>query len=406
MKILHTADWHLGKKLENFQRLPEQAEVLNEICEIADAQEVNAVIIAGDLFDTFNPSSEAVDLFYKTLKKLSNNGKRLIVAIAGNHDSPERIEAPDPLARECGIVFSGFPFTETPRFKLESGLEITKSAPGFIEVKLPEVATPIRLILTPYANELRMKMYLGANDETEMRSVLEQHWQQLADMYCDTHGVNLLVTHLFMMEENGAQESEPEDEKSILHIGGAQAVFTKNIPPQIQYTALGHLHRGHQVHDIPCPVVYSGSPISYSFSEADQAKYVMLLKIEAGEQVERTKIQLSKGKKLLRYKAQSMEDALQWLHAHPDTLVEITIVTTTYLTAQDRKNLLQAHDGIITILPELKLDDTTKETQKSIDLNQNIETLFIQYFESKKGIAPNQDLLDLFKEITAENTEL
>src|SRR5579872_1513255 len=108
MKILHTADWHLGKRLENFSRFEEQVEVLDEICQIADNESADVVIIAGDLFDTFNPTSEAVDLFYKTLKRLANDGKRAVVAIAGNHDSPERIEAPDPLARECGIVFAGF----------------------------------------------------------------------------------------------------------------------------------------------------------------------------------------------------------------------------------------------------------------------------------------------------------
>ena len=82
MKILHTSDWHLGKKLENFSRLEEQKYILDEICNIADAQEVDLIIIAGDLFDTFNPPTEAIDLFYKSLKRLSKNGSRPIIAIA------------------------------------------------------------------------------------------------------------------------------------------------------------------------------------------------------------------------------------------------------------------------------------------------------------------------------------
>ena len=99
MKILHTADWHLGKKLETIPRIEEQKTVLEEICEIADREAVHAVLVAGDLFDTFNPSSEAEELLYKTLKRLSKNGRRAVIAIAGNHDSPKHIEAPDPLAR-------------------------------------------------------------------------------------------------------------------------------------------------------------------------------------------------------------------------------------------------------------------------------------------------------------------
>ena len=100
MKILHTSDWHLGKRLEEFSRLEEQKAVMQEICEIAEREQADAVIVAGDLFDTFNPPTEAIDLLYKTLKRLTANGRRPVIAIAGNHDSPDRIEAPDPLARD------------------------------------------------------------------------------------------------------------------------------------------------------------------------------------------------------------------------------------------------------------------------------------------------------------------
>src|SRR5690606_976763 len=105
LKILHTADWHLGKRLQEFSRLEEQNEVLNEIIKIADREAVDLVLLAGDIFDAFNPSHEAVELLYKTLRKLSNNGKRPIIAISGNHDSTQFVAAPDPLARELGIFF-------------------------------------------------------------------------------------------------------------------------------------------------------------------------------------------------------------------------------------------------------------------------------------------------------------
>jgi exonuclease SbcD len=92
MKVLHT-DWHLGKNWIIFSFEEEQQRVMNEICDIADSQNTDVVIVAGDLFDTFNPPVEAVDLLYKTLKRLTNNGKRPVVA-AGNHDSPDRIDSP------------------------------------------------------------------------------------------------------------------------------------------------------------------------------------------------------------------------------------------------------------------------------------------------------------------------
>ncbi|MFY9150770.1 MAG: exonuclease subunit SbcD, partial [Prolixibacteraceae bacterium] len=192
MKILHTSDWHLGKRLEDFPRMEEQQAVLKEICEIADREQVDAILIAGDLFDTFNPPTEAVELFYRTLKQLACDGKRAVIAIAGNHDSPDRIEAPDPLARECGIIFAGYPNSEIPLFKLESGLKVLKSNQGFVELKLPGTDVPLRILLTPYANEFRLKTYLGHEEtEEELRLVLQEKWQELANEYCDTKGVNV-----------------------------------------------------------------------------------------------------------------------------------------------------------------------------------------------------------------------
>ena len=134
MRILHTSDWHLGKRLDDFSRLEEQRAVLQEIREVADREEVDVVLVAGDLFDTFNPPTEAVELLYKTLKGLTNDGRRPVIAIAGNHDSPDRIESPDPLARECGIIFTGYPHSIVPPFALDSGLKVLRSDEGFVEL--------------------------------------------------------------------------------------------------------------------------------------------------------------------------------------------------------------------------------------------------------------------------------
>ena len=403
MRILHTSDWHLGKRLEDFSRLEEQQAVLQEICEIAELEEIDAVLIAGDLFDTFNPSTEAVDLFYKTLKRLSNNGRRPVIAIAGNHDSPDRIEAPDPLARECGIIFAGYPNSVVPLFELESGLKVLRSEEGFLELKLPGNSIPLRLLLTPYANEFRLKTYLGQeNSEEELRTVLQGKWQELAAKYCDENGINILVTHLFVVKKGDALPEEPTDEKPILHVGGAQVIFTENIPQQIQYTAIGHLHRMHQVDSKPCPVYYSGSLISYSFAEANQKKYVLLIDAEPGTIVKISEIELAKGKKLLRKRSEGLEDAIHWLNENQDCLAELTMVTDTYLTAQERKQLNAAHSGIVTIIPEVRnATEFQSGSKKGIDLTRNMEELFADYFRHSKGQDPNDEIIKLFTEILA-----
>ncbi|MFV0269549.1 MAG: exonuclease SbcCD subunit D [Draconibacterium sp.] len=404
MKILHTSDWHLGKRLDDFSRLEEQQAVLQEICEIADHEQADAVLVAGDLFDTFNPPSEAVDLLYKTLKRLTNNGRRPVIAIAGNHDSPDRIEAPDPLARECGIIFAGYPNSRIAPFELESGLKVFNSEDGFLEVQLPGKTVQLRILLTSYANEYRLKTCLGVeNSEEDLRAVLQKQWETLAEQYCDEKGVNVLVSHLFMVRKGDELPEEPEDEKPILHVGGAQAVYTENIPSKIQYTALGHLHRMHRVDNDSNPVYYSGSPLSYSFAEANQKKYVLLIDVEPGQTAEVREIELSSGKRLLRKRAEGLEAALQWLSENQDALVELTLVTETYLTAIDRKQLNKAHAGIVSIIPEVtNPDNLGGNQQKQIDLSRSMEELFRDYFKHEKRQEPNDEIKRLFTEILAE----
>ena len=407
MKLLHTSDWHLGKRLEDFSRIEEQQAVLQEICEIAERKQVDAIIVAGDLFDTFNPPTEAVDLFYRTLKLLTNNGKRPVIAIAGNHDSPDRIEAPDPLARECGIIFAGYPNSVVPLFELESGLKVLHSEEGFLELQIPGTSVPLRMLLTPYANEFRLKTYLGQeNSEDELRIVLQERWKKLANIYCDANGVNLLVTHLFVVKKGDTLPEEPVDEKPILHVGGAQVIYTENIPKQNQYTAIGHLHRMHQVDSVPCPVYYSGSLLSYSFAEANQKKYVILIDVEPGKVASVQEIELTKGKKLLRKRAEGIEEALLWLTQNQESLVELTMVTDTYLTAQERKQLNGVHNGIVTIIPEVKnATGLTSGTKKSIDLTKNMDELFTNYFRHVKGQDPNAELMSLLTELLAVEEE-
>jgi exonuclease SbcD len=410
MKILHTADWHLGKKLNDFSRLEEQEEVLDEICTIVEDNDVNVVVIAGDLFDNFNPSAEAQDLFYKTLYRLSKRGERLIIAIAGNHDMPVRIEAPHPLAELNGIVLCGFPNTKIKPFKTESGIELLQSEAGFLEFIIPGFKFPIRIVFTPYANELRIKTYLGSSDkETALRDVLSNQWQELADKYCDNRGVNLLTAHLYFMKKGGVAELEPEGERSVLHIGGAQPIYSDNIPKQMQYVALGHLHRYHAVDKVPCPIVYSSSPLAYSFSEADQKKKVVLIELEPNKEAKYEPIELTKGFGLTRKEFSTIDEAVDWLKNNPDFYVEVTLQTETFLDASIRKILAESHKKIVSVIPKLiKKDANTNELTMAFDLDesQDLQTLFVEYFKYANGdTTPSESLLGLFNEVINQSNE-
>jgi exonuclease SbcD len=402
MVILHSADWHLGKRLDNFSRLEEQKLVLEEICQIADEKEVDAVIVAGDLFDTFNPPVEAIELLYKTLKRLTNDGKRPVIAIAGNHDSPDRIDSPDPLARECGIIFVGLPNMEMNMLKLENGFEITKTDAGFLEFNLPKHNYPLRVIATPYANETRMKQFFGEDKVSSLQEALKTSWATLADEHCDENGVNILTTHLYMMKRGGEILEEPDGEKP-LKIGNADIVYSDSIPKQIQYTALGHLHRFQNVGTDEKQAVYSSSPLAYSFSEAGQQKYISLIEVEPNTTAKVERIKLQAGRQLVRKTFDNIDEAVHWLTENQNTLVELSIESDTYLTSEDLKRLRTAHSEIIHLIPIVKQSNQTMSRGKQVNLSQDISALFKEFFIARKGQEPNEEILDLFKEITTKN---
>lgn len=398
MKILHTADWHLGKKLDRFSRLEEQVLVLDEIVEIADEQNVDLILIAGDLFDNFNPSVEATELFYKTLKRLSLNGKRPVIAISGNHDSPNLIDAPDPLARECGIILIGHPKAKINPFELEH-FKISNAAASFIELQLKSLNFPVRILHTPYANEIRLKEYFGENKEEELNKVLAENWATIADEFCDDKGVNLLMAHLYMNKKGAPIIEEPEGEKPI-KIGNATLIYSDIIPSQIQYTALGHLHGFRNIGTTEKPVVYSSSPLCYSFSEAGQTKYVSIIEAEPNKEVSYEKLPLKNGKKLVRKTFDSVEKTIEWLNENPYSLVELTLESETFLKAEERKMIYQSHNGIVHLIPKVKNQEFSENKLQDINLNQDIQLLFNDYFKSKNGgQEANEELIDLFNEI-------
>jgi len=406
MKILHTSDWHLGKRLGPFSRIPEQRQVLEEILEICRQEQPDLILVSGDLFDAFNPPNEAVELLYSSLKKLTREGRCPVVALAGNHDSPDRIEAPDPLARECGIFFLGYPDTLPGPAELESGVRGTFPAPGLLELTLPSLSHPVRILCAPFANEARLRRFLGQeNREEALRKLLEESWGALAGEYCDSRGVNLFAGHFFMTGRGdlfSQEQEEPEGERPILCPGGLDRLYTDNLPRQIQYAALGHLHRYQEVPGGSVPAVYSGSPLAYSLSEADQEKYAVLVTAEPGKPASFRKLPLSSGRPIFRMTFDTEDQGLAWLEAHPDCWVEITLKTDDYIRSETKRKFLEAHDGIL----ELNLQRSTRADDSdrgaSADPGRSVRDLFVDYFkEQNGGVEPGEELLELFSQLLA-----
>jgi exonuclease SbcD len=299
----------------------------------------------------------------------------------------------------------GFPDTLVPLFETENGVKLIRSEPGFIELALPNVKEPIRLILTPFANEIRLRTYLGEQENPQaLAELLKTKWKDLAEANCDEKGINLLMTHLYFVPQTGEIEPESDDERSIAGLGGTQAIPTSVLPENIQYAALGHIHKFWKVASRPAPVVYSSSPLCYSLSEAGQEKFVVIIEADAGKPASFEKIGLKSGRMVHRKTFDSVDVALIWLDQNPDVWVELTIISDEYLNAEDTKRLYASHSGILDIVPQTR-KETTPQSQDTeiIDIQMNKMDLFETFFKQKKGQAPSEELRVLFHEILNTN---
>ena len=151
MRILHTSDWHLGKSLEQINRIAEQKEFIDCLCKTMEEQNIDLVLVAGDIYDTYNPSAAAEELFYEAVDRLNDKGKRAVVVIAGNHDNPERLCAASPLAYKNGIILLGYPGSDAAMYKINSeNIKIVDSGPGWLELCVPACQYHAVIITLPY----------------------------------------------------------------------------------------------------------------------------------------------------------------------------------------------------------------------------------------------------------------
>jgi exonuclease SbcD len=211
MRVLHTSDWHLGRSLEGRSRISEQEQFIDELIDITTQEQIRLVLVAGDVFDTSNPSAEAENLFFDALERLCDGGKRALVVIAGNHDSPERLHAANPLALKHGISLFGFPGEQLLMGTSSGGVRRLKTGPGWAELTLPGAAETAVVYALPYPSESRLnEVFTEKLDDDSQQIAYSERVGQLfakADGIFRPDTVNLAVAHLFA---RGGLESESE----------------------------------------------------------------------------------------------------------------------------------------------------------------------------------------------------
>ena len=395
MRFIHTSDWHIGKNLEGHSRLEEQEKFCNDFIKIVETNNIDMVIIAGDVYDTSNPPAGAETLFYKTICKLADNGNRCVLVIAGNHDNPERLSAITPLAKEQGIIILGYPLSSTTKLKY-NGYEIVEAKEGYM--KLDIKGEKVCVITLPYPSEKRLNDAIrGVESEEELQktysSKIGDIFRKLEENF-EEDSINIAVSHLFVC---GGDSSDSERQ---IQLGGSLVVDKHDLPQKSQYTALGHLHKPQKVSE-RLNVYYSGSPLQYSVKENMYAKGANIVEIHAKENPVITPIYFNNYKPIEIFKCDGIEEALKVCEENKDRDIwsYFEIKTEEVISQDNIKKMKSYLKDIVEIKPII----TSEYEENNIDVKEkSMAQLFNDFYKFKEKCEPRGELMDLFLNIVSE----
>ena len=366
MKLIHLSDIHLGKRVNEFSMLEDQAHILKKILAVVDEEKPNGVLIAGDVYDKSVPSTEAVQLFDDFLVGLAER-KLPVFIISGNHDSPERLSFANRLIDAVGIHLA-------PVYN------------GVVEpITLSDEYGPVNVYMLPFIKPAHVR---GFFPDTEITGYSDAVAAAIGRMNIDKTQRNVLITHQFV---TGAQRSDSEE----LSVGG-----TDNIGAEVfcdfDYVALGHIH-GPQNMDSG-RIRYCGSPLKYSFSEAAQQKSVTVAELKEKGTLEIHTVPLIPRRDMVELKGSYQQLTLREFYENTTYQEDYTHITLT-----DEEDIPDAVAKLRTVyhnLMKLDYDNTRTRHSAAISGAENVETrspidLFAEFYELQNGLP-----------MSAEQTEL
>lgn len=401
MKLIHTADWHIGKLLLDKSRLQEQEIVLRELADMADTQGADVVCISGDIYDNGSPSAAAEELFCRTVEALSRKGERLVVIIAGNHDKPERLEALRPLARRHGILIFG-----TPGSVIEDGtyghFRIHALIPGVFETKVGDETAVFACV--PYASEklLGTVIYEDTDTEEEQIRSYEEKMRALFDA-CDAQfrddAVNICLSHVFTAGYAGdASERSTQ-------LGGSYLLSPDVFPKRANYIALGHVHKPQSVPGSKGRARYSGAILPYHSDETVSAKLCNLVEVHPGEEPVVTPLYFSNPKPVERWNCENFAEAAARCKESADRpcWVFLKIKTKQPLLEDQIRELKNTKKDLLEITPVLP-DEEKEDEEEVLRREENVLELFKKFYKEARNAQAGDELLGLLAELLGEET--
>lgn len=380
MNILHTSDWHIGKRLMDRERLPEQIAALDEIVRICDERDVDLVLVAGDVFDTYMPSADAEEVFFRAVKRIAGE-KRAVVIVSGNHDDGVRLAASAPLAAEEGIYLFGGGCDAVP-VGGDRAVKAVASGEGYAVIANAR-GEQVYINALPYPNEARLKE--EKTDESYADKL--RRWIARGEAGFSGNMPHILLSHLFVA---GGKVSESERD---IDLGGARAVPV-SLFSAFDYVALGHLHKPQKLGE---NVRYSGSLLQYSFDEFEKKQVILLHTQEKSLEIE--EIPLSSGRKLVRLEEENAERAAVLLKQYPGAFIELTLRLSSPLTSQETQLLRAANDGLVSLIVRTRAESSAPVIKRS---SLSSKQLFEEYYRCVYGEDPASDLTQAFLELLEE----
>ena len=383
MKFLHTSDWHIGKRIEGRARETEQRQVLAEITQIAECENVDIVLVAGDIYDSYSPSSEAEDLFYNAVTELSGGGKRAVVVIAGNHDDPKRLSAASQLALRHNIYIAGGMDEKFSVSDRKFPVQAIKSESGCLLFSRENQLSAVSFL--PYPSDERSGEAVDAEKNYTQKV---QGW--LNTSLFSKESANIAASHLFL-----AGSLHTGEERSI-EAGGLKAVGC-GVFENCHYAALGHIHKRQGCKN----ALYSGSILQYNFDEKDRKSIELLEITKEGIQSQIT-LPLTSGKSLKRVEADSVEQAVKALEECKNCYTELTLCLNMPLQYQQTKLLRSSFPDLINL--KICFPETQKQVFESRK-HLSPDKLFESFYFKKFGKAPEKQLTEYFINTLNQKTE-
>ena len=383
MRILHTSDWHIGKKIGRFDRTEEHRRVIDEVVDIAEREQVDLVVHSGDVFERPMPPIQALELGLDGLVRLTDGGRRPVAAIAGNHDSPALFEM-------------------LARFLADQNVHLVGDVKSPAEGAVLDLTTPGgRAVVScfPFLREGRTFNVWQPPDETykayadRLRQISEAY-ARVATHRAGSDGVTVLVAHFLVDKVKVQGHGAPRGERE-LHMGYIYAADPRAIPAGIQYGAIGHVHAPQRVPGASVPAEYAGSLLQLDFGEAGEEKRVALVDVEPGLPAKVRTVPITGGRPLVRPTG-TWEEILA-----TEGLEESYLDLTVHTDGPDPGLADRARERF-EYLVKVRAEYPRAEVERRSREGRSIVDLYGEYHLRDQGVELPADLMNTLRELVEE----